>query len=134
MTPTDPAEEIRLSHYSKVLSEKKRLDVVLASLSGLGWVSAARLLLERNIHPTTTWLQLSRDQQLELSEFIRNNGCDETPLEARLKSRTMDDLRNLMRKKCYRGMRHKIKKRVRGQRTRTTNRVNRVLRGFQKKK
>ena len=44
------------------------------------------------------------------------------------------DKKRLIKMKCYVGVRHKQNKKVHGQRTRTTGRKNKLLKGFQKNK
>ena len=127
-------QDLSLQHSSLSLKENKRLDFQLAKISGLGRVSATKLLIDNAVQPTCHWKDLRIELKKIINQILANNGTDDLPLENRLKSEKMSCIRELMRTKCYRGMRHKTGKRVRNQRTRTSNRVNRVIKGFQKKK
>ena len=129
MTPDTP-----LRHPTMNLREDVRLDLQLARVSGLGRVSAIKYLSSLWTNPEHSWNRIPSEKKVLINQFLAENGSDEYPLEVRLKSQRMNSIRQLMRTKCYRGMRHKLGKRVRNQRTRTSNRVNRVVKGFQKKK
>ncbi len=100
------------------IPEKKRLEIGLTAIYGVGRPRARATLMELGIDPGTKPESLSAKQESELREAIEKNN-----VEGELRRFISGNIRRLKDIKAYRGTRHMKKLPVRGQRTKTNNRT-----------
>jgi len=101
------------------LPKQKRTDVALTYIYGIGDTKSAKILAALNIDPATRVHKLSADQIVALSDHIANNYV----VEGDLRRQVTLDIKTLMDLGSYRGLRHRKKLPVRGQRTHTNART-----------
>ncbi|RAP31971.1 30S ribosomal protein S13 [Candidatus Marinamargulisbacteria bacterium SCGC AG-439-L15] len=102
------------------LPKHKRIDVALTYIFGVGRTIAIKILEKVKISPATRVKELSETEIIALRDEIR-----ELVTEGDLRRRINQDVKRLMDIGCYRGIRHKKKLPVRGQRTHTNARTKR---------
>lgn len=98
----------------------KKIFISLTYIKGIGLASSCKILSELNIDPHLKALNLTEDDILRL-----RNALSSYLLEGDLQRKVSQDIRRLMDINCYRGIRHKKKLPVRGQRTHTNARTKR---------
>ena len=114
----------------------------LSRISGLGLRSSLHWLDSLGLDPYgVSWVDLDPQVKQAIQSQVSKqliqspgNRGSESALGNLLKSMVNLDQRRKIRKGSYQGLRHRNGKKVRGQRTRSTGRKNKVLRGFQRKK
>ena len=96
------------------LPQKKRIELALTSIYGVGLSAAQKILQITNINANT------RVEQLQETEVQRlSNTLKDMVIEGDLRQKVFRDIKRLKDIKSYRGIRHKLGLPVRGQRTRT---------------
>lgn len=103
------------------LDNKKRLDIALTRIYGIGRVNVKKVLEKANLPFERRTNTLTDDEVNRLSKVIEK----EFMVEGDLRRNIGDSIKRLMDIKAYRGMRHAHKLPSRGQRTRTNARTKR---------
>ena len=140
-SPNPPEDTLYMGSYS--LRQDQPLYRQLSRLSGLGLGSSLGWLDSLGVPDpySVTWNSLDPALRAQIQSQVSRqtletpgNRGGETALGNLLKSLVNLDHRRKIRKGSYQGLRIKHGKKVRGQRTRSTGRKHKILRGFQKKK
>lgn len=100
------------------LPAKKRIDVALTYIYGIGPSLAKKILEKTGIDPGTKVMDLTEDQVAALRQEVESY-----PVEGDLRRQIRANIQRLIDIGCYRGIRHKVGLPVRGQRTRTNART-----------
>ncbi len=98
---------------------KKRIEVALTYIYGVGLTSAHRILSKAGIDPNLKTEELSDQQLAKIREEIDQN----LKVEGDLRKETAMNIKRLVDLGAYRGLRHKANLPVRGQRTHTNSRT-----------
>ena len=98
---------------------KKRIEVALQYIYGIGWTRSNEILQQVGIDRNLKADQLSDQQIAKIREVIEQN-CK---VEGDLRKETGMHIKRLVDLGAYRGLRHKAKLPVRGQRTHTNART-----------
>jgi small subunit ribosomal protein S13 len=101
------------------LPTAKRIDIALTYIYGIGRVSAANICKNAKIDGATRVHKLTEDEVSKIREFIDK----EFTVEGDLRREISMNIKQLMDLACYRGLRHRKKLPVRGQRTHTNART-----------
>lgn len=101
------------------LPRNKRIVIALTYIFGIGHTTAGKVIAELGLNPSLRVYELSADQVLMLSDYITKTYTVEGDLRRRLSM----DLKALMDLGNYRGLRHRKRLPVRGQRTHTNART-----------
>lgn len=112
---------------------KKRIDVSLRYIYGIGPTTALEVLKKANINPVTRAKDLTDEEVGKISAIISRD----YRVEGDLRREVVQNVKRLMGIGCYRGSRHKKNLPVRGQRTKTNARTRKGPRktvGVQRKK
>ncbi|BBB32906.1 small subunit ribosomal protein S13 [Thermotomaculum hydrothermale] len=114
------------------LPENKRAEIALTYIFGIGRTRANEILEKAGIDKNRKMKDLTMDEVNTISKIIQN----EYVVEGDLRKKITMDIKRLMEINCYRGIRHKRRMPVRGQRTHTNARTARGKRstGIGKKK
>ncbi len=133
------------------LDGTKHVLVSLTNVKGINFVLARAILMKAGIKPTRLLGELSDEELAKIEEVVNNPDKYGIPWWMRNRQRDPktneskiligDDVSwvmtqdiNLMKKiKSWKGIRHELGLKVRGQRTKTTGRVGRTV-GYQRKK
>lgn len=102
------------------IPDKKRLDVGLTSVYGIGRATAASLLDRAGVPRNKKAAELSVDEENAIRKFI-----EEIKIEGDLKREVSGNIKRLKDIKSYRGTRHQRGLPSRGQRTKTNSRTRR---------
>ena len=102
------------------LPTNKRVKVALTYIYGIGNKIADDLLRKSKIDPRIKVKDMTESEILNLRELIKD-----IIIEGDLKRNIQQDIRRLTSIACYRGIRHKKKLPVHGQRTHTNARTRR---------
>lgn len=97
------------------LPSAKRIDVALTYIYGIGDHTANKILEKLGIDKTRRVNQLSDSDIIRIRELIDQ----EVEVEGDLRRKVAVYIKQLMDLGCYRGLRHRKRLPVRGQRTRT---------------
>ena len=100
------------------LPRNKRVEIGLTYIFGIGRSSAKKILEEAGIDPNTKVNDLSDSEQTRLRSVIERD----YKVEGALRTEVSMNIKRLMDIGCYRGVRHRRKLPVRGQRTHTNAR------------
>ncbi len=98
--------------------EKKRLEIALTSVYGVGRPRAKEILTKLNIGLGSTTKELNDEQENAIRKEI-----EAFKIEGDLKREVAQNIKRLKDIKAYRGVRHMRKMPVRGQRTKTNSRT-----------
>jgi len=101
------------------LPRKKRVEIGLTYIFGIGRSTANKILDEVNVNPDTRVNDLTENEVSSLRKVIENDYLVEGDLR-REKSQNIKRLKDI---NCYRGIRHRSKLPVRGQRSKTNART-----------
>jgi len=101
------------------LPKRKRVDVALTYIYGIGRSTAQDILSKVNIEYTVKTEDLTDDEVNEIRKFIGSNYS----VEGELRADVTMNIKRLMDLGCYRGLRHRKSLPVRGQRTSTNART-----------
>ena len=102
------------------IPDKKRIDIALTYIYGIGRVKAVEILKKTNIDRAKRTLQLSGEEIASLQKAI-----DTYPTEGELRRMVQENIKRLKVINSYRGYRHSVKLPGRGQRTRSNARTRR---------
>jgi small subunit ribosomal protein S13 len=100
------------------IPEKKRIEIALSYIYGIGPVNVKKILTIANVNPDKRAKDLT-DQ--EISRIVR--AIEMYPTEGVLRKIVSDNIQRLKQIRCYRGLRHIARLPVHGQRTRTNGRT-----------
>ena len=103
------------------LPKDKPIGVALQSIYGLGATSSQRILAAAGIDPGIRVKELSEGQVGQLQDII----AKQYKVEGDLRRAVQSDIKRLIEISCYRGIRHRMRLPVHGQRTRTNARTKR---------
>jgi small subunit ribosomal protein S13 len=101
------------------LPKKKRIEIGLTYIYGIGRSSSRRILNQMDINLDTNTDQLTESQINSIRKVIDN----EYKVEGELRTEVSMNIKRLMDLGCYRGLRHRRSLPVRGQRTSTNART-----------
>ena len=101
------------------LPAKKRVEVALTYIYGIGRPFSRQILAKTGVDPNKRVQDLTEAEIAELRKEIENNHLVEGDLRRKVKA----DIDRLKQIKCYRGIRHMVGLPVRGQRTRSNART-----------
>ena len=116
-----------------MLPDKKRIEIALTYIFGIGRSTANKILKEANVNPDIRVAKLSEQELDKIREIIEKK----YRVEGELRVEIQNNIRRLKQIGCYRGERHAKNLPVRGQRTKTnarTKRGKRVTVGSGRKK
>ena len=109
------------------LPNKKRIDIALTSIFGIGRFLAAQILEKANIDPSRKTMEITEAEWARIRNVIQNdrneNGEPSYRVEGDLRKFNAECIKRLIDIKSYRGSRHKRGLPVRGQRTSTNART-----------
>jgi small subunit ribosomal protein S13 len=103
------------------LPDRKRVEIGLTYIYGIGRSTSNEILDQTNIDADTRVRDLNEDQVARLRQAIDRNYA----VEGDLRRRVQQNIQRLQEIGCYRGIRHRKGMPVRGQRTRTNARTRR---------
>lgn len=103
------------------IPDKKRMEVALTYIFGIGPTRARRLLAETKVDPNKRAQELTADETSRLKDAIEKS----YKTEGDLKREIMMHIKRLKDIKAYRGIRHMKGLPARGQRTKTNSRTRR---------
>ncbi len=101
------------------LPKRKRVEVGLTYIYGIGRSTSKKILGRLNIDPSTNTDQLSESEINDIRKVITN----EYRVEGELRTHISMNIKRLMDLGSYRGLRHRRSLPVRGQRTSTNART-----------
>ena len=101
------------------LPKNKVVEIGLTAIYGIGRTSAKKIMAEANIDSSKRIKDLTEEEEAKIREIIERDYM----VEGDLKREVSLNIKRLMENGCYRGMRHKRKLPVRGQRTKTNART-----------
>ena len=101
------------------LPRRKRVEVGLTYIYGIGRSSSKRILAQLRINPDTKTDDLSESEINNIRKMIDTK----YKVEGELRSEVSMNIKRLMDLGCYRGLRHRRSLPVRGQRTSTNART-----------
>ena len=101
------------------LPKKKRAEIGLTYIYGLGRTSARAILAKAGVDFNKKVGDLNEDEVGKIRGIITSD----YKVEGALRSETQMNIKRLMDIGCYRGIRHRKGRPVRGQRTRTNSRT-----------
>jgi len=102
------------------LAEKKRIDIALTAIYGIGRTNVLSILRGANIEPSKRVKDLTAEEISRIQKVVEN-----IPVEGALRKKVSQDIDRLKTIRCYRGIRHIRNLPVRGQRTRSNARTKR---------
>tara|TARA_B100001540_G_scaffold123702_1_gene110290 strand:- start:1965 stop:2345 length:381 start_codon:yes stop_codon:yes gene_type:complete len=97
----------------------KKVNVALTYIFGIGPKRASEICLKASVDQTKRVNELKEDEVTKIRELIENNFT----VEGDLRREISMDIKRLTDLGCYRGLRHRKKLPVRGQRTHTNART-----------
>ena len=103
------------------LPKDKPIWVALQSIYGIGTTSSQRILAATGIDPGLRVKELSEEQVGQIRDVIDK----QYRVEGDLRREVQSNIRRLIEISCYRGIRHRARLPVHGQRTRTNARTKR---------
>ena len=106
------------------LPRNKRIEIALTYIFGIGHSTAARVLQEAKVEPSTKTSELT-DAEITGIRQVIDHTCK---VEGDLRREVSMNIKRLMDLGCYRGLRHRRSLPVRGQRTHTNARTRKVPR------
>ncbi|KKT35885.1 MAG: 30S ribosomal protein S13 [Parcubacteria group bacterium GW2011_GWA2_44_12] len=101
------------------LPSKKRIEIALTYIFGIGITSARKILQQAQVDPSVKVSELSEVHENKLREIIEKN----YKVEGNLKREIISNIKRLKEIAAYRGTRHARNLPVRGQRTKTNSRT-----------
>ena len=107
------------------IPDNKKIKVALTYIYGIGNTSAMKILKKAGVDPEKRTHELT-DHEIDAIKKIVEN---EYKVEGALRMEVSENIKRLIRIKCYRGIRHEKGLPVRGQRTRTNARTRKGPRG-----
>lgn len=101
------------------LPKSKKVEIGLTSIYGIGRTSSMKILTEAAIDTSKRIKDLTDEEVAKIREIVERD----FQVEGDLKREVSLNIKRLMEIGCYRGIRHKRKLPVRGQRTKTNART-----------
>lgn len=101
------------------LPRNKRIEIALTYIFGIGHSTAAKVLQEAKVEPSTKTSDLT-DAEITGIRQVIDHTCK---VEGDLRREVSMNIKRLMDLGCYRGLRHRRSLPVRGQRTHTNART-----------
>jgi len=101
------------------LPKNERIEIGLTRIFGIGKSSSRRILKEADVDLNKRVKDLADDEGVRIRTIIEKD----YRVEGDLRRETGMNIKRLLDINCYRGIRHKVKLPVRGQRTRTNART-----------
>ncbi len=101
------------------IPSQKRIEIALTYIYGIGRTRASEIVKQLKLDSSKRVHQLTEDEILKIREFIDKNYV----VEGYLRRDVAMSIKSLMDLGCYRGLRHRKRLPVRGQRTRTNART-----------
>jgi len=101
------------------LPDKKKINIALSYLYGIGLSSAEKILKQLQIDANIRTKDLTEEQVNKLRVVIEKD----YKVEGALRREVFGNIKRLKEIRCYRGIRHGKGLPVRGQRTKTNNRT-----------
>ena len=101
------------------LPKNKVVEIGLTAIYGIGRASARKIMEEANIDSSKRIADLTEEEEAKIREIIDRDYT----VEGDLKKEVSLNIKRLMEIGCFRGIRHKRKLPVRGQRTKTNART-----------
>ncbi len=101
------------------LPRDKRIEIALTYIFGIGLSTSQKILRETGVDPDVRVRDLTEDDLTKLRDYIQNN----LKVEGDLHREVSQNVKRLMEIGCYRGLRHRRRLPVRGQRTHTNART-----------
>lgn len=101
------------------LPSGKRIDIALTYIYGIGLTTSKKILSSVNGDPTKRVHQLTDDEWIKIREYIDEN----YDIEGELRSRVAVNIKTMMDMGSYKGLRHRRRLPVNGQRTHTNART-----------
>jgi small subunit ribosomal protein S13 len=102
--------------------DKKRIEIALTYIYGIGKTSSTKILKQAGINPDIRTEKLTEAQVAKLRELIEGK---KIKIEGDLRRDIMMNIKRLKEIGCYRGSRHIKGLPVRGQQTKTNSRTRR---------
>ena len=100
----------------------KRVEIALTYIYGIGLTTSKKILHVLKIDPNTRAQDLTEDEVVKL-----RNEVERYNIEGDLRKEVSMNIKRMMEIGCYRGLRHKRRLPVRGQRTKTDARTRRGI-------
>lgn len=100
------------------LPEKKRMEIALTEVYGIGRPRALQILSDAGVDAGKKPLDLTSDEEAKIREKV-----EEFTIEGELKREISNNIKRLKDIQAYRGMRHSKRLPARGQRTKTNSRT-----------
>jgi small subunit ribosomal protein S13 len=107
------------------LPPEKRIEIGLTYIFGIGRSKSRKILAEAKIDLDKKVKALSEDEVSKIRQIIEKR----EKIEGDLRKEVAMNIKRLVDIGCYRGLRHKRKLPVRGQRTKTNARTRKGVRG-----
>ena len=101
------------------LPKRKRVDVALTYIYGIGLSTSSNMLATLNIDPAKRTDQLTETETNDIRKLIGSK----YKVEGELRTTVSMNIKRLMDLGCYRGLRHRKSLPARGQRTKTNART-----------
>ncbi len=101
------------------LPPKKRAEIGLTYIYGIGRARALSILMRSGIDPNTKIKDLTEEETSKIRQILEEEGA----VEGDLRKETAMNIRRLIEVGSYRGMRHRRSLPARGQRTHTNART-----------
>ncbi len=101
-----------------ILPPKKHIKIALLSVFGIGLTRALQICQKINLNPATKVSELTEQAIKSIQQAV-----SEFQVEGDLRRKVSMDIKRLKDIKCYRGLRHRRRLPVRGQRTKTNART-----------
>lgn len=101
------------------IPSSKRLEIALTYIYGIGLVFSNKICGSVNVDKNKRVNQLNESEIIKIREYIDSNFS----VEGDLRRETTNNIKRLTDLGCYRGLRHRNKLPVRGQRTHTNART-----------
>ena len=101
------------------LPRKKRIEIGMTYIYGIGRTTSQSILSKLNIDPNTKTDDLTEEQINDIRKVIDSD----YKVEGELRTQISMNIKRLMDLGCYRGLRHRKSLPVRGQRTSTNART-----------
>jgi len=101
------------------LPRKKRIEIGMTYIYGIGRTTSQSILSRLNIDPNTKTDDLTEEQINDIRKVLDSD----YKVEGELRTQTSMNIKRLMDLGCYRGLRHRKSLPVRGQRTSTNART-----------
>ncbi|MCQ2752113.1 MAG: 30S ribosomal protein S13 [Coriobacteriales bacterium] len=101
------------------LPRDKRVECGLTAIYGIGFSTSRLILDQTGVNPDTRCRDLTEEEVVKIREYIDSNFT----VEGDLRRERSQNVKRLMEIGCYRGLRHRRRLPVRGQRTHTNART-----------